>query len=133
MNEPSIFTRILKGEIKQEIIYKDELCFVITTHEPISAGHILVIPVQQVDHLWDVTDPVYSHLFEVAKKMAHTLKAVYSYERIAMVVEGYGVPHAHIHLFGIDEPLEEVMLYHAAHKKIASPEELAKEAAKLRD
>lgn len=132
MQEPSIFSRIYSGEIKQEIIYKDELCFVITTHEPITEGHCLVIPIKQVDHLWDIQDPLYSHLMEVAKKVALKLRSVYDYERIGMLVEGYGVPHAHIHIFGFEQPLEPTISDHIAHKHIASPEELTAVAQKLR-
>lgn len=132
MQEPSIFTRILHGEIPQEILYEDDLCFVITTHEPITPGHSLVIPKEQIDHLWDIDDPLYTHLMEVTKKLALKMRGAYDYKRIGMLVEGFGVPHAHIHVFGYYEPLEPTMKEHMAHKHIASLEELAREAAKLR-
>jgi histidine triad (HIT) family protein len=133
MQEPSIFTKILSGEIKQEIIYQDNLCFVILTHEPFTPGHALVIPVEQVDHLWDVEDALYLHLMEVAKKIALKLRAVHSYERVGLIVEGYGVPHAHIHVFGYEQPLEPTITDHIAHRHTSTPEELKTEAYKLRD
>jgi histidine triad (HIT) family protein len=133
MNEPSVFTRIIKGEINQHILYQDPQCFVILTHEPITPGHLMVIPRQQIDHLWDIDDELYVHLMMIAKKMAFRMREVYNYKRIGMAVEGFGVPHAHIHVFGLDESLNSTIIEHVAKsKKIFTPEELQIEADTLR-
>jgi diadenosine tetraphosphate (Ap4A) HIT family hydrolase len=130
--EDSVFTKIIKGEIPQEIIYEDELCVVLMTRDPLTPGHCLVVPREQIDHLWDVTDELYLHLMEVAKKMALKMRQVYNYERIGLLVEGYGVPHAHVHVFGYEKPFEPTIIEHSQHGKIASPEQLKIEADKLR-
>lgn len=133
MQEPSIFTRIINGEVDQEILYEDPQCFVILTHEPITPGHLLVIPREQIDDLWDVDDDLYQHLMMITKKMALKMRESYDYKRIGLIVEGFGVPHAHIHVFGLDKALNPTIVDHIAKvNKIAPPEELKPEADKLR-
>jgi len=133
MTEPSVFTRIINGEIPSEILYQDSDCFVILTHEPLTPGHLMVIPREQIDHLWDVDDDLYQHLMMIAKKMALRMREVYNYERIGMIVEGFGVPHAHIHVFGLNKGLNPSIVEHVAKgEKIMSPEQLKPEADKLR-
>ncbi|MDB5166974.1 MAG: Histidine triad family protein [Candidatus Saccharibacteria bacterium] len=134
MTEPSVFTRIINGEIKQHILYQDDLCFVILTHEPITPGHCMVIPKEQIDSLWDVNDELYQHLMMISKKMAHKMEEAYDYKRIGMIVEGFGVPHAHIHVFGLDKALNPTIVDHMAKEHpILSPEELQPEADKFND
>lgn len=130
--QDSIFTKIIKGDIPGETVYEDELCAVLLTIEPFTPGHCMVVPKQQIDHLWDIEDQLYHHLLSVAKKMALRLREVYDYERIGMLVEGFGVPHAHIHVFGYEQPLEPTIVNHVAHKRTATPDELKIEAEKLR-
>lgn len=132
MIEPTIFTKIINGEIDQHIIYQDPKCFVILTHEPISPGHLMVIPREQIDELWDVNDDLYQYLMAIAKKMALKMREVYDYKRIGMIVEGFGVPHAHIHIFGLNQAINPTIVEHIANGRIMSPEELKTEADKLR-
>lgn len=131
--QDSIFTKIIKGEIPGEIVYQDETVFVILTIEPLSPGHCLIIPREQVDHLWDIEDPLYHHMYEVVKIMAQRIKSVYGYTRVGSIVEGYGVPHAHIHVMGLEKGFEPTMIEHVEHKIILTPEQMTVEAQKLRD
>lgn len=136
--EDSIFTKIIKGEIPGEIIYRDEQCFVILTIQPLTEGHMLVIPRQQIDHLWDLDIETYHHLFDIAKQMSDKLKEVYpNYKRVGLIVEGFGVPHTHVHVLGYDQPLEATVLTHYEAKQkngehFASQESLKAVADKLR-
>lgn len=130
--EDSIFTKIYKGEIPGEIIYDDEQCFVLLTIEPITPGHCLVVPKEQIDHLWDVEDALYQHLMQIAKQMAGRLRQAYDYTRIGMLVEGFGVPHAHVHVLGYDKPLEPTITEHIEQKRFWEQDELKREADKLR-
>ena len=131
--EDSIFTKIIKGEIPGECVYEDDQCVVLMTIEPVTPGHCMVIPRQQVDHLWDVDDPLYQHIMMVAKKMALTLRKAYDYPRIAELVEGFGVPHTHVHIIGLNEGFEKTMIAHAANKHFADAEELKREADNIRE
>lgn len=130
--EDSIFTKILNHEIPGEIIYEDEISAVLLTIEPITPGHCLVVPKQQIDSLWDLPPELYSHLLDITRMTAKKLEAAYDYTRVGMLVEGFGVPHAHIHVFGYTQPLEPTIIAHSAEKKIAGSKALAVEAAKLR-
>lgn len=134
----SLFTKILHGEIPGHVIYQDDTAFVILTIEPLSVGHMLVIPKLEMDHLWDLDDTTYHHLFDVAKQMQAKLKVAYpAYERVGLIVEGFGVPHAHIHVFGCDQSLEKIIADRVARKArgesvMVSPDTLQPVAEKLR-
>lgn len=134
----SIFTKILHGEIPGHVIYQDDTTFVILTIDPLSTGHMLVIPKLEVDHLWDLDDTTYHHLFDVARQMQAKLKTAYpDYERIGLIVEGFGVAHAHIHVFGCNQPLEKIVADRIDRKShgenlVVSPETLQPIAEKLR-
>jgi len=69
----------------------------------------------------------------VSKHMALKMRAAYTYKRIGTIVEGYGVPHAHVHVFGLDKALNPTIVDHMAKvNKIADPSDLKSEADKLR-
>lgn len=135
--QDSIFTKILRGEIPGEVIYQDDTSAVLLTIEPFSPGHLMVIPKVQVDHLWDVDTDTYHHLFDIARQASVHLRSVYSYPRVGTVVEGFGVPHAHIHVFGLTQPLEPTLAERDARKNsgeylTVDPTTLHAEAEKLR-
>jgi histidine triad (HIT) family protein len=136
--QDSTFTKIINGEIPGEIIYQDDSCFVILSIEPFTDGHMLVIPRQQVDHVWDLDSDTYHHLFNVAKSMQEKLKVAYPhYPRVGLLVEGFGVPHAHVHVYGYEHPLEQTVIDHVKRKQgvdspFATPDQLHPVAEKLR-
>jgi histidine triad (HIT) family protein len=130
--DDSVFTKIIKGEIPGEMVYQDEECVVLLTIEPFTPGHCLVVSRAQIDHLWDADDELYQHLMGVTKKVANAMREVYGYPRVGQIVEGFGVPHAHIHLFGLVQPIESTIAEHEATKRMATAEELHAEADKLR-
>ena len=129
--EDSIFTKILNGDIPGRKLYEDEKCFVLLTHEPLNPGHCLVIPKHQIDSAWDIPDELYSHLMLVVKKMAKKMEAAYDYKRIGMFVEGFGVPHAHIHVFGYTQPLERTIADHMKNKQQIDNQEMERQAEKM--
>ena len=96
--EDSIFTKIIKGEIPCYKVYEDDIVFAMLDIDPLSDGHVLVFPKKQVDLLWDLDQDVYNHLMDVAKLIAEKIQNKLNPLRVGMVVEGFGVPHAHIHL-----------------------------------
>jgi histidine triad (HIT) family protein len=98
---PSIFTRIIKGEIPCHKIYEDERVIAFLDLHPINPGHTLVVPKVQIDHLWDLPDDDYDYVWRVAKKIALHVKRTLDAPRVGVVVEGFGVPHTHIHLVPI--------------------------------
>lgn len=128
MQEPSIFTRIINGELPCQKIYEDDRVVAFMEMHPINEGHTLVVPKKQVDHIWDLDDDDYIYLWQTAKKIGQHIREVIGSPRVGIVVEGFGVPHAHIHL---------VPIYHGNDLKKpqnSSPtnEELAVVASRLR-
>lgn len=103
MQEPSIFTRIINGEIPCYKIYEDEKVIAFLDMHPVMEGHTLVVPKKQIDHIWDLEDDDYEYLWATAKKIAIHIREVIGSPRVGVVVEGFGVPHAHIHLIPIYE------------------------------
>lgn len=102
----SVFTKIIKGEIPSHKVYEDEQTLAFLDIHPAQPGHTLVVPKVQVDHIWDLDDDTYQRLWATARKVAKRLKAVLQTERIGVRIEGFDVPHAHIHLIPINSGAE---------------------------
>ncbi len=94
----SIFSKIVKGEIPSYKIAEDENFYAFLDIAPVAQGHTLVIPKKEVDYLFDLDDQLYIGLQLFAKKVAVALKQAIPCKKIAVVVLGLEVPHAHIHL-----------------------------------
>jgi histidine triad (HIT) family protein len=109
--EPSIFTKIIRGEIPCQKIYEDDKVLAFLDIEPFTEGHTLVVPKEQIDHLWDLDDELYQHLMQVSKKVAARIREVFQPTRVAMLVEGFGVPHAHVHVLPVYEGLEATLTH----------------------
>lgn len=95
--EESIFTKIIKGEIPCYKVYEDDQTFAFLDNDPLSDGHVLVVPKKQVDKIYDLDDETYKALFAAVKKVCHQIEDVLGV-RAGLVVEGLGVPHAHVHV-----------------------------------
>jgi len=100
--QDSIFTKIIRGEIPSHKVYEDDWTFAFLDIHPVQPGHLLVVPKQQIDHLWDLDDATYQHLMAIVKKLAVHLQQTMGTERVAMQVVGVDVPHAHVHLIPIN-------------------------------
>ena len=98
MNEPSIFTRIINGEIPCHKVYEDDKTLAFLDIHPIQPGHVLVIPKRQVEFVWDLDEEDYEALFVATKKIALHLRQVTGAKYIGSKIIGADVPHAHIHL-----------------------------------
>lgn len=99
----SIFTKIIKGEIPSHKIYEDDHVIAFLDLHPMNPGHTLVVPKVQVDHIWDLADAEYEYLWQVTKKLGSHIKDTVQSPRVGIIVEGFGVPHVHIHLIPIYE------------------------------
>jgi histidine triad (HIT) family protein len=99
---PSIFTRIIDGEIPGRFVWKDDVCVAFLTIEPMRPGHTLVVPREEVDHWIDLDPATCAHLFEVARVIGRAQDAVFHPRRVGVLIVGDEVPHAHIHLVPID-------------------------------
>ena len=99
----SIFTRIVAGEIPCYKVAEDEKYFAFLDINPLAKGHTLVIPKQEVDYYFDLDDETLAGMSIFAKKVAHKIKEQTGCKKVAMVVLGLEVAHAHIHLIPMNE------------------------------
>lgn len=95
---PSIFTRIVKGEIPCHKVAETADYLAFLDINPLVKGHTLVIPKLEVDYIFDIEDDLLGGLMIFSKRVAKAIKKAYPCERIGMAVIGLEVPHAHIHL-----------------------------------
>lgn len=98
----SIFTRIINGEIPCHKVAEDENYFAFLDINPLKKGHTLVIPKQETDYIFDLDDEIIAGMMVFAKQVAVKLKKTVECKRVAVMVLGMEVPHAHIHLIPID-------------------------------
>ena len=99
----SIFTKIVNGEIPSYKIAEDERYYAFLDINPIAKGHTLVIPKQETDYIFDLDDETLSGLHVFAKRVAHAMEKTIPCKRIAVLVLGLEVPHAHIHLIPLNK------------------------------
>jgi histidine triad (HIT) family protein len=123
----SIFTKIVNGEIPAYKVAEDENYFAFLDIFPVAKGHVLVIPKEEVDYLFDLDDETYAGLQMFAKKVARGLKKAIPCEKVGVLVLGLEVPHAHIHLVPMQN---EGDLLNFSDKKKFTPDEFT-EIAKI--
>ncbi len=99
---PTIFSRIINGEIPCYKIAEDEHYFAFLDINPIKKGHTLVIPKVETDYIFDLDDQAFSGLMLFAKKVALAIEKAIPSKRIGIAVMGMEVPHAHIHLIPME-------------------------------
>jgi len=99
---PSIFSKIIAGEIPSHKVAESEDYYAFLDIHPLREGHTLVIPKEEVDYLFDLSDPTLSGLMLFAKQVAKAIESVIPCNRVGVAVIGLEVPHAHVHLVPID-------------------------------
>lgn len=95
---PSIFTRIVNGEIPCHKIAESEKYLAFLDINPLVKGHTLVIPKEEVDYIFDIEDDLLGGLMIFSKTVAKAIEKTFPCERIGVSVIGLEVPHAHVHL-----------------------------------
>lgn len=126
----TIFSKIISGEIPAYKVAEsiDYLAFLDIS--PLAEGHVLVIPKQEVDYLFDVEDELYTGLMLFAKIVATAMKTVIPCKKVGVAVIGLEVPHAHIHLI----PMNSVSDLDFSRPKLSfTPEELEVTAEKIKE
>lgn len=94
----SIFTKIIRGEIPSHRIIEDDHTYAFLDINPRQEGHTLVVPKREVDYLFDLPPGDYEAVWATVRAVAQGLKAATGCARVVMIVLGYEVPHAHVHL-----------------------------------
>ena len=125
---PSIFSKIIQGQIPCYKVAENEHCFAFLDISPLKQGHTLVVPKKETDYLFDLEDEEYLALQKFSKEIANAIKKEVSCKRIGVVVLGFEVPHAHIHLIPINTESE--INFHNKRVQL-SKEEMADLAEKI--
>ena len=99
----SIFTRIIKGEIPCYKIAEEEHFIAFLDINPLAKGHTLVVPKEETDYLFDLSDESMAGISVFAKKVALAIGKTMPCKRVGIAVLGLEVPHAHIHLIPIND------------------------------
>ena len=126
--ETCIFCQIIEGiEPAHKIWESDDFLAFLSLH-PCNPGHTCLIPKTHVDYVFDLDEPLYSGIFQLAKQLSGPLKKATEAKRIGIAIEGFSVPHVHLHL---------VPLYNVAeldpHRHIKqNSEEVAEMAENIR-
>ena len=93
-----IFSKIAAGEIPSYKCAENEKFYAFLDINPVAKGHTLVIPRREVDYIFDMDDDELAEFEVFAKQVAVALKKAFPCKKVAQVVLGLEVPHAHIHL-----------------------------------
>lgn len=99
---PTLFTRILQGELPASFVWRDARAAAFMTLHPLRPGHCLVVPVQEVDHWLDLPPDLAAHLMQVAQKVGRAMHGAFPARKVGVMIAGLEVPHVHLHLVPID-------------------------------
>lgn len=125
----TIFSRIVAGEIPSYKVAEDDRYYAFLDINPLAKGHTLVIPKQEVDYLYDLDDETLQGMIVFAKQIAQKIKAYSGCKRVATVVLGLEVPHAHVHLIPMNSEKD---VDFSREKLILTPEEFNEISSALR-
>lgn len=99
---PTIFTKIIEGEIPATFVWRDDLCVAFMSINPLRDGHVLVVPRAEIDHWLDCPSDLRDHLMEVSQSIGRALQKVHDPAKVGLMIAGLEVPHLHIHVVPID-------------------------------
>ena len=121
----SIFSKIIDGELPCYKIYSDEHVFAFLDIRPLALGHTLVVPRREIDHMPDVPRELYLKVMEEAQRISGALQRATSSKRVGLIVQGFEVPHFHVHLIPINSPAD-MLLSNARSRETREMEEIHK-------
>ena len=116
----TIFSRIIAGEIPCYKVAENEKFFAFLDINPLVKGHTLVVPKQEVDYIFDLSDEDLAAMHVFAKQVAYAIKKAFPCPKVGEAVIGLEVPHAHIHLIPIQK--ESDMLFSNPKLKLSDEE-----------
>ena len=94
----TIFTRIIEGQMPGTFVYRDSLCVAFLSINPLAAGHVLVVPIEEVDHWIDISPELAAHMFAVSHRISRAISDAFPCARVGLIIAGYEINHCHIHL-----------------------------------
>lgn len=95
----TVFTKIINGELPGRFVYRDDSVVAFLTIEPVAYGHVLVVPVEEVDRWTDADPEVWLRVNEVAQMVGRAVVEAFGSPRAGYLIAGFEVPHLHTHVF----------------------------------
>jgi histidine triad (HIT) family protein len=122
----SIFSKIITGELPGYKIYEDEYVCAILDINPIQKGHVLVVPKVEVDQFFDVEERMFDHMMHRVRYIAQVMRAKLNCARVCVFIEGFGIPHAHVHLVPANKPedFDKSLVYTATKEELEEMQQL---------
>lgn len=111
----SIFSKIIVGDIPSHKIYEDEKTFAFLDIYPVTTGHTLVVPKQEIADFYMLSQADYQALWNTVQQVAQRIREVYNPKKVCLKVEGFDVAHAHVHVFPCNSAEE--FYRHADHNR----------------
>jgi histidine triad (HIT) family protein len=93
-----VFCQIIQGAEPAHRVWESEEFLAFLTRRPCNPGHTLLIPKTHVDYVFELEEPLYSNLFRAARRLSEPIKRATDAKRIGVAIEGFSVPHVHLHL-----------------------------------
>ncbi len=84
-------------------IWENDQFLLLLDRKPINRGHVMLMPKTHVENVFDMSEPTYNTLFRIAKDVAPILQKLTQAKRIGLAIEGFGVPHVHVHLVPVNK------------------------------
>jgi histidine triad (HIT) family protein len=125
----TVFSRIIAGQLPATFVWRDERCVGFMSINPIATGHTLVVPVDEIDHWLDAPADLVAHLFEITRLIGLAQQEAFDCRRIGVIIAGYEVPHAHVHVIPTNS-MADVAFANAAPS--VDPADLEAAAEKIR-
>lgn len=92
----------MNGSAPAHKVWENENFLAFLDINPVNPGHTMIIPKHHIDYVFDLEEPLYSELFQVAKVLSEPIKRATHAVRIGVVIEGFSVSHLHVHLVPIN-------------------------------
>lgn len=125
----TIFTKIINGEIPGTFVHQDEKCVAFLDVAPMTEGHVIVVPREEISHWINADQDLLDHLMAVARNIGRAQKEALDCDRIGLMVVGYEVPHLHIHVLATNS-MDDFDISDRA--PMQTPEQLEGPAEKIR-
>jgi histidine triad (HIT) family protein len=99
------FTRIIEGEVPACFLWRDPSCVAFLNITPLTPGHTLVVPKEEIAHWIDLGPNLAAHLMSVSQAIGKAIQESFEPEKVGLAIAGLEIPHAHIHVLPIYEPM----------------------------
>ena len=119
----SIFSKIIDGKLPCYEIYRDDQVFAFLDIRPLALGHTLLVPRQEIDSMLDVPQKLYLKVMDEAQRISRALQKATGSKRVGLIVQGFEVPHFHVHLVPINSP-RDMVLSNASPRETQEMEEV---------